>query len=235
MQEYRFVYLFLCIVAFLVWAIAFTLRKDLRKEMLIMSGIVGFFGITQFLYVGEYWTPTYVFPIFGGLIGVEDFLLASFFYGGVGSVLYLYLINRRFICTPHSRTLKSMAICGISLVAGILAYLVLTYGTSINIIYTTTIALLVPVVVLVIFHPSFFRLAFTNGLLMGLLAVGILAATNALFPGYIESTWNLSVLSGLLWAGVPIEEFLFHFAAGGSFAVGYECLFNCRIAYTRKN
>ncbi len=44
----------------------------------------------------------------------------------------------------------------------------------------------------------------------------------ALFPGYVQSVWNLKALSGILIAGVPVEELLFAFAFGFYWSTTYE-------------
>lgn len=229
MDEYRYVYILMVGVAFFIWFIAFTSRKDLRKEMLVMTGIVGFFGIAELLYFGEYWTPSYFFPVFGtSLIGIEDFLLAGFLYGGIGSVIYQYISKQKYICTPQDRTINSLLTSNLFIIVGIITYFILENVTSLNVIYTTTIAMLVGVFIFITFNRHLLKAVLINGLLLGTLSIIVLAIFNGLFPGYIETIWNLDALSGILVIGVPIEEFLFHFAAGALFAQGYESLFNCK-------
>lgn len=43
-------------------------------------------------------------------------------------------------------------------------------------------------------------------------------------PGYIEQVWNMPAVSGLLIAGIPLEELLFGFAFGLYWANVYEHL-----------
>jgi len=230
MDPYRFAYLLLVVVAFLIWLLIFCLRKDLRKQMLVMSGLASLLGITQLLYVGTYWTPEYAFPLDRIPIGIEDFLICAFFYGGIGSVLYKVVSNQTYICRPAARTRFGLFARILPLVAGLATFLVLTVGTHVNIIYTSTSGMLATALVLVILRPIYAKAVFANGVLFSILAITLLAIANSLFPGFIVHTWNLSVLSGTLIFGVPIEEFYFHFAAGACFAVAYERLFGRPIA-----
>ena len=71
---------------FLVWIALFFHKKQLQKEMLIMSILVAPMGpLSEILYFADYWHPEYLIPIFG--VGIED-LLFAFFIGGIGSVIY---------------------------------------------------------------------------------------------------------------------------------------------------
>ena len=42
----------------------------------------------------------------------------------------------------------------------------------------------------------------------------VFAAFNLAFPGYVAAVWNLRTLSGVLLAGVPLEELMFAFTFG---------------------
>lgn len=63
------------------------------------------------------------------------------------------------------------------------------------------------------------------GALLFLTFYGILLlALEATAPGYIGRTWNIPALSGLLIAGLPVEELLFAAAFGGYWSAVYEHL-----------
>ena len=227
MDQYRFVYALMVGAVFLVWLAIFFLRKDLRKEILIMSSLIGLLGITQLLYAGVYWSPEHIFLFYELPLGPEDFLLAALFYGGIGSVLYQFVSNQRYICDPKTPDNSVLIGCVLPLIAGLVTYAIVS-SAHMNIIYATTCTLLIPAITLVLLRPQYAKAVFVNGLCMGVLAVAILILFEALFPGFIEHTWNLPALSGAIILSVPIEEFYFHFAAGACFAVAYECFFNCR-------
>ncbi len=193
-----------------------------------MSVLISFLGITELLYAGTYWNPVYAFSLSELPLGAEDFLLCALFYGGVGSVVYQFVSNQKYVCHPFVRTRSLIPVCIIPFVVGLATYLLLSRATEINIIYTSTCGLFATGLTLAVLRPAYTKVIFANGLLFGVLAVTILALVNALFPGFIEHTWNMQALSGRRLFGVPIEELYFHVAAGACFAVVYECLFHCR-------
>ena len=43
-----------------------------------------------------------------------------------------------------------------------------------------------------------------------------------MYPAYVEAVWNLPELSGMLVAGVPLEELLFAFSFGFMWSSVYE-------------
>src|SRR3989344_9332964 len=69
----------------LIWALIYGFKKNVRREMLIMSVFATLLGFTQFFFTYDYWHPVSAFP--QGRFDIESFLL-SFFYGGVAAPLY---------------------------------------------------------------------------------------------------------------------------------------------------
>jgi hypothetical protein len=75
---YRSAYLVGSLIFGVVWAVLFTLRKDLRREMLSLSLLAGIMGpLSEHFYLQDYWQPEYWLP---GFLRIEDFL-AGFFLG----------------------------------------------------------------------------------------------------------------------------------------------------------
>lgn len=94
MEFFRYAYLIADLVLLLVWIALFVVRKDLRKEMLIMSLCVSPMGpIAEFFYLRDYWHPA----LFNGwTIGIEDFIFA-FVIGGIASVVYEEFFKRKYM------------------------------------------------------------------------------------------------------------------------------------------
>ena len=228
MGPYRYVYLLLVGAAFALWLVIVMLRKDLRKEIFVMSLLVGLMGVSELVWAGQYWRPEYAFPLGALSLGPEDILLAAFLYGGVGSVAWQFVANERYTCRPSYTKDPLRNACVLALLGAPVMFIALDLLVPLNIVYTATLALLVPAVLLSILRPGYMRAILANGFLLGTLSFALLAGANALFPGFIAHVWNLSALSGLMLLGVPLEEPIFHFAAGACFAVAYETLFNCR-------
>src|SRR3989338_3480777 len=81
----RYFYLIWTGIVFLLWLTLFYFRKDVRKEMIILSFLFGIAGVfSELIYVIDWWRPL---TITGTLVGIEDFFIGAFI-GGIGAVLY---------------------------------------------------------------------------------------------------------------------------------------------------
>jgi hypothetical protein len=70
--------------------------------------------------------------------------------------------------------------------------------------------------------PALLRKTWVGGLLfLGFYTVFLLGLKWSA-PGYVEEVWNLPALSGVLWYGLPLEEFLFGLSFGLYWAAVYE-------------
>ena len=59
----QFVWFIWSLIILALWAIIYLLRKESRKEMLKMSLITMPFGLTEPLFVPEYWFPPSLFNL----------------------------------------------------------------------------------------------------------------------------------------------------------------------------
>mgnify|MGYP001603403606 CR=1 FL=1 len=79
MISYAYTYIIGSIVSIIIWLALFTIRKDTRKEMIIISIIFGIGGIfSELVYIQDWWRPL---TITRTPIGLEDFLF-GFAMGG---------------------------------------------------------------------------------------------------------------------------------------------------------
>ena len=91
-----------------------------------------------------------------------------------------------------------------------------------NPIYPTLISVLIGAIASVICRPDLMRKTLIGGLLfLGLYTV-FGAGLRLFAPGYIEQVWNLPDLSGVLIAGIPLEELLFGLIFGMYWTGVYE-------------
>ena len=78
---YKYSYLIADLTLLFVWIILFWHRKDVRREMLIVSIIFGFAGLlVEPIYFQDWWHPL---TITGTKIGLEDFLFGFWVGGGL--------------------------------------------------------------------------------------------------------------------------------------------------------
>src|SRR3990167_2303674 len=102
-MDYTYTYLLANIVELVIWLALFIWRKDIRREMLIMSFYFGMAGVVlEFVYTIDWWHPL---TITGTRVGIEDFLF-GFWIGGIAAVIYEVVFRR------HLRSMRKRPIIG---------------------------------------------------------------------------------------------------------------------------
>lgn len=191
--------------------------------MLAVSLWTSLLGFTEPIFVPEYWAPPSLFDL-AFLTGFDiESLIFSFAIGGIAVILYEIIFR-----TAHARISAVLRhspshryhLWAILSAPIIFAALFLT--TSLNPIYTSVIALIFGGVATWYCRPDLMKKMTAGGLLfLGLYFLYFLTLT-VMYPGYVERVWNLEVISGVLVAGVPLEELTFAFSFGFLWSSIYE-------------
>lgn len=205
---YRTAYLVGALIFGIVWTVIFVWRKDLRREMLVMSFLAGIMGpLSEHFYLKDYWQPKYWFPAY---LRIEDFL-AGFFLGGIGAVGYELVWRKKHKCACGLKTnwaLPVLAFLGLSLMV------FLFHGLGWNSIYASIVSFVILALFLLIFRPEMVKASVGSGLVLALVMLVFYLIYQKIYPGIITEWWNLNNISGVLIAGVPIEELLWGFSWG---------------------
>lgn len=98
----QYVWFIWSIIILALWAVVYCYKKDSRKEMLKMSWITMPFGLTEPLFVPDYWHPPSVFDLAEKTGFDIESLIFSFAIGGIGTVLYNIIFIRRNVKIPQS-------------------------------------------------------------------------------------------------------------------------------------
>ena len=209
--------------AFLVpWLAVFAIFSCHRKQMLWASLFTMPFGLTEPLFVPEYWSPPSLF----GLARTTGFdiesLIFCFGIGGIGAVFYNLLFRRRFAPADASeKHTPRHRLHYWALVAPFISFPILVLLPW-NPIYPSIAAMLVGVVSAILCRPDLAHKTWGGAFLFLVYYSVFLLGLEWTAPGYIERVWNTSALSGLSVAGLPIEELLFAAAFGAYWAGVYE-------------
>lgn len=209
--------------AFLVpWLALFLTAGSFRRKMFRVSALTSLFGLTEPIFVPEYWNPPSLFELAQRTGFDIESLIFSFAIGGIGATAYNVLARRELRPLPHSeRHARRHRFHRLALAAPFLAFLPL-YLLSWNPIYPALAALAIGAAANVLCRPDLV----CDTLLGGAIFAGLYAVFMALLivsaPGYIEQVWNLPALSGIRPGGIPLEELGFGFTFGAYWAGLYE-------------
>lgn len=209
--------------AFLVpWGILFTWFPRHRRSMLWASLFTTPFGLTEPLFVPEYWRPPSLFDL-AETTGFDiESLIFCFGIGGVGAVLVNVLTGRRADPLPAGERHRPRH--RLHLLALALPFLVFPFLWFLpwNPIYPGIVAMGIGAAATVACRPDLLRNTLLGAAIFTVYYVVFLAGLELTVPGYIERVWNLDALSGWTLFGLPLEELLFAACFGGYWAGVYE-------------
>jgi hypothetical protein len=220
--DYAYVWLVWASAFLLPWISLYLARPDFRRQMLGVSAATSLLGLTEPIFVPEYWNPPSLFDLAQRTGFDLESLIFCFAIGGIGAFGYNALAQRGLHPVPmHEQHVARHRFHRLALAAPFLAFPPL-YVLPWNPIYAGIAALAIGGVANVLCRPDLAR----NTLLGGALFAGLYAILMGLLvmaaPGYIEQVWNLRALSGLHLGGVPLEELAFGFGFGTYWTGIYE-------------
>src|SRR3989339_24114 len=84
-----------------IWAVIWIVKPLIRKEMLWASILTAPFGLTEPIFVPEYWNPPSLFNLAQRTGFDIESLVFCFGIGGVGAVLYNALTRKHLVPMNH--------------------------------------------------------------------------------------------------------------------------------------
>jgi hypothetical protein len=209
--------------AFLLpWAALYLAFPAHRRAMLWASVFTMPFGLSEPLFVPEYWSPPSLFDL-ARTTGFDiESLIFCFGIGGVGAVLYNVAFGVRL--TPMSSAERRLRLHRLHRLAVAAPFLVFPplYLLPWNPIYPAIGAMAVGAAATMMCRPDLTGKTWVGGALFILYYFGFLLGLEWLSPGYIDRVWNTAALSGVRILDVPVEEILFAAAFGVCWAGIYE-------------
>src|SRR3989344_1876506 len=129
------------LILFVIWIIVFIFNKG-KKEMLIVSVLTMPFGLTEPLFVPEYWSPPSLFNLALKTGFDIESLIFCFAIGGIGTVAYEIIVKK------YHKNIKNLEIKRhkyhyFILFSPIMTFLILFIFTKLNPIYSASIAMFI--------------------------------------------------------------------------------------------
>lgn len=194
-------------IALIFWIlIYFSVNREKKKEMLVFSLLISLFGLTQPLWVPEYWRPLSIIKL-PFKFDIES-IIFSFGTGGITVAVYSWAFPS--IARPIIRNKYLL----LSLFLGPVVFIIFLFAVRINHIYSAIIAMTVGGLFSYFLRPELRRRMLVSATFTTVIYFGYFLLLVLIFPGYIEKVWNLKNISGVLITGVPLEELIFAASLG---------------------
>jgi len=209
--------------AFLIpWGLVYWKFPLQRRAMLWASIFTTPFGLSEPLFVPEYWMPPSLFDLAKNTGFDIESLIFCFGIGGIGSVSYNILsqkISKTVGSCVHHQGLHRYHYLALS--APFLVFVTL-YFFPWNPIYPSIFAMFAGAIATMLCRPDLKQKTWIGGLLFLVYYAIFLAGLEWTAPGYIDRIWNMDVLSGITVGFMPLEELLFAIGFGMYWSGVYE-------------
>jgi len=216
-----------------IWLLVFAGLRDgeSRRQMLITSGLTALLGLTEPLFVPEYWDPPTLFDLAQRTGFDLESLIFAFAAGGLAGSLYERLFPVRHENVPDAeRHRRRHRFHLLALLSPAVAFVGLYPIDALNPIYAAILAMLIGSVFAAWCRPDLLRQMLGGAALFGVLYYVFFLSLVLVHPAYVDRVWNLADLSGVLLIGVPLEEVLFALGLGLLWSSAYEHLHWLRAA-----
>jgi zinc transporter ZupT len=216
MISQQYVYLVSLIPFCIVWLVLFLIRKDLRREMLIMSSLIGILSpvTSYYWWTVDWWRPL---TLLGTRVGFEDVIM-GFAAGGIMAVVY-EVVFKKGLYKRKMRHDSSGGLVVLFLLAQTTMWLF--WGVGLTSFWASTLSMLLVAAVMLSKRRDLIIDAFLSGILMAGISLLSYYTIMIVSSDWISRTY-LSGLSGIKVTGIPIEELVFWFLAGLVFGPFYE-------------
>ena len=200
----------------------YAVNVPLRSTMWRASAATALLGLTEPIFVPDYWNPPSLFDLASRTGFDIESMIFAFAIGGIGSGLYRTLTRQHV--APMSAAERAAPLHRFHWAALLVPFVsfVPLYLLPWNPIYPVITSLVVGAIASVICRPGLRANTVTGGVLFLGLYAAFMLGLKWFAPGYIPAAWNLPALRGSLVYGIPLEELLFGLAFGLYWAGVYE-------------
>lgn len=212
-MNYQYSYFIGTLVLLIIWLNLFLLRKDVRKEMLVISLISGFAGlIVDPVYSSDWWRPP---TITNTMPGVESFIF-GFSVAGVASIIYEEVFRKKVKIKKKSKKQEAKENINYFFISLLLAALFFGgfFILKINSFYSSLPAFLIPLSIIWFKRKDLILDSLISGFLLMIASFLFYIIPELITPGWIASAWNFGVLSKITILKVPLEDLIWFFLAG---------------------
>ncbi len=213
-MTFHYVWLVWSSAFLLPWVLLYRLFLQHRPVMWRASLFMLPFGLTEPIFVPEYWNPPSLFELAQKTgFDIESFIF-SFAIGGIAAVLYNIIMHKRIeVFSVTERHHNRHRWHGLAIVLPFVLFPIL-YFLPWNPIHAGIAAMLLGAIAKFLCRPDLKSNTLVGGILFLTFYTIFLLGLKWSAPGYIEQVWNFKALTGVQIYGLPLEELLFGFSFG---------------------
>lgn len=196
----------------------------MQAIVLLMTKLVSFLTHTNRDFNPIYWHPRLLFDlnIKAGGYGLEDGLFI-FLVGALATLSYEFIFRKRIKYKyKHKHHLAAIG-------ASLLLYITLLFFIT-NPIYPLIASTFFGAFVIWFKRHDLIKHSMVGGFVFLTTYFAIFFIMNLIFPEFVKETWDLSINSGVLISGIPLEELLWALSLGFFWSPIYEYEHGTKVA-----
>lgn len=229
----HYAYLIWSLILVALWIGIYYWRRPLRAKMRKMSLYTSLLGLSEPLFVPDYWHPPTLFNLAARTGFDIESLVFAFAVGGLASSLCEVVSPARSMplgdAERHRRRHRYHML---ALWAPVWVFPALYILLPVNVIYAASLAMLLSGGAALICRPDLWRSMLSGAAIFVWVYFLFFLTLTIAFPSYVANVWNLQQLSGIRLLGVPLEELLFALSLGFMWSGLYEHVYWRRWART---
>ena len=217
-MDYKFGYLFLGVLLFLIWLSFYFIRKDLRRKQLKVSWFGGLAGlIAEYWYFKDYWHP---YSILGRkIVSPEDFIF-GFTITGISVVVYdiFFKTKDEQYVTNNKKTFGNMFILGVA------SLFLFNIFFGYNSIFVSSITFVILSLFMLSKRADLLKEAFFSGLIVLIIMFVVYHILfNLMFLDFWDKCWLLTnTRYGIeIYGNIPLTEMIWYFTWGSFSGIAY--------------
>lgn len=220
-MNYEYSYLILALTFLLLWILLFLIRKDLQREMLIISLAFAFAGpFAEVVYFKDWWSPLTLTNTF---LSLEPFII-GFSIGGIASVIAEELLREKHKTIKKSYKAIKREDINILLLLSSLA--VIFFGSffllKVNSLITTILSFGIPTLIIYMKRRDLILNSIISGILLNLIAINVYTFVEFITPGWVEAFWQFNNTPQIIIFNLPIDDVIWYFLCGAFVGPLYE-------------
>jgi len=221
----QFVWLIWSLILIAIWLIIYVFldSKDKKKEMFVVSLWTSLLGLTEPLFVPEYWAPPSLFNLALRTGFDIESLIFSFGIGGIAVILYEQIFqDRHTAMSSVERHFPRHKFHFWTILFTPTVLVILLISTNLNPLHSSIIAMIIGGLAAWYCRPDLKKKMIISAFIFLILYFFYFLTLIAISPNFVERVWNLKALSGILIIGIPAEELIFAFSFGFLWSSIYE-------------
>jgi len=194
-----------------------------KKKMLIVSAWTSLAGLSEPLFVPDYWNPPSLFGLAEKTGFDIESVIFAFAIGGLAVILYDRIFGAKSVKMRRSEmSRRRHHYHTAALLTAPVVFIALYLATDLNPIYVTVFALLSGGVATWFCRPDLKTKMLFSAVIFTLIYASYFLSLVFVFPDYVPRIWNTRNLMGIALLGIPLEELLFAATFGFYWSTVYE-------------